>query len=202
MNSKMKKRLSWINPTDQKQAEWLAKYLAKKLGNTKSINGSYLTPQQSVEEFLLIATSWPEDSSSRERCRNLKAAWNSWKKRKQTKNKVVEGTYTISLTARKELERLAKREKCSLSHVIETTLLNAKNIERQTKELQRILENARLETAIDTNYIRMLFNKDVFIKQLDSLLQQKRIEDLEEENRLLREQLINMVPIRNMPIFI
>ncbi|WP_212577894.1 hypothetical protein, partial [Vibrio parahaemolyticus] len=77
-----------------------------------------------------------------------------------------------------------------------------KNIERQTKELQRIIENERLETAIDTNYIRMLFNKDVFIKQLDSLLQQKRIEDLEEENRLLREQLINMVPIRNMPIFI
>ncbi|MDW2202514.1 hypothetical protein R7007_12670 [Vibrio sp. 1636] len=198
----MKKRLSWINPTDQKQAEWLAKYIAKKQGNTKSINGSYRPPQQSVEEFLLIATSWPEDSSSREQCRNLKAAWNSWKKRKQTKNKVVEGTYTISITARKELERLAKREKCSLSHVVETTLLNAKNIERQTKELQRIIENERLETAIDTNYIRMLFNKDVFIKQLDSLLQQKRIEDLEEENRLLREQLINMVPIRNMPIFI
>lgn len=174
----MQKRLNWINPTDQKQAEWLVKYLAKKLGNTESINGSNLPPQQSVEEFLLIATNWPEDSSSRERCRNLKAAWNSWKKRKQTKNKVVEGTYTISLTARKELERLAKREKCSLSHVIETTLLNAKNIERQTKELQRIIENARLGTAIDTNYIRILFNKDVFIKQLDSTTLQHEIDEL------------------------
>ncbi|MCA2454541.1 MULTISPECIES: hypothetical protein [Vibrio] len=180
MNSKMKKRLSWINPTDQKQAEWLAKYIAKKQGNTKSINGSYLLPQQSVEEFLLIATSWPEDSSSRERCRNLKAAWNSWKKRKQTKNKVVEGTYTISITARKELERLAKREKCSLSHVVETTLLNAKNIERQTKELQRIIENARPGTRIDTNYICMLFNKDVFLKKLDSTTLQHEIYELKQ----------------------
>ncbi|HCM0913205.1 TPA: hypothetical protein N2817_001360 [Vibrio parahaemolyticus] len=116
-------------------------------------------------------------------------------KRKQTKNKVVESTYTISITARKELERLAKREKCSLSHVIETTLLNAKNIERQTKELQRIVENARPGTVIDTNYIRMLFNKDVFIKQFDSTTLQHEIDELKSRLSELQANQQNEYPL-------
>ncbi|HHC6637469.1 TPA: hypothetical protein ACN397_001290 [Vibrio parahaemolyticus] len=116
-------------------------------------------------------------------------------KRKQTKNKVVESTYTISITARKELERLAKREKCSLSHVIEITLLNAKNIERQTKELQRIVENARPGTVIDTNYIRMLFNKDVFIKQFDSTTLQHEIDELKSRLSELQANQQNEYPL-------
>ncbi|HHG3065591.1 TPA: hypothetical protein ACPVW7_000613 [Vibrio parahaemolyticus] len=116
-------------------------------------------------------------------------------KRKQTKNKVVESTYTISITARKELERLAKREKCSLSHVIETTLLNAKNIEWQTKELQRIVENARPGTVIDTNYIRMLFNKDVFIKQFDSTTLQHEIDELKSRLSELQANQQNEYPL-------
>ncbi|EJG1709587.1 hypothetical protein CDB79_RS19435 [Vibrio parahaemolyticus] len=116
-------------------------------------------------------------------------------KRKQTKNKVVESTYTISITARKELERLAKREKFSLSHVIETTLLNAKNIERQTKELQRIVENARPGTVIDTNYIRMLFNKDVFIKQFDSTTLQHDIDELKSRLSELQANQQNEYPL-------
>ncbi|HCG5954809.1 TPA: hypothetical protein NJ081_003268 [Vibrio parahaemolyticus] len=176
MNNKMEKRLSWIKPTDLRQAKWIANYVIKKMWVARLYEGE--TPQQVVERFISMATNSEENPATREQCRNLKAAWTIWDKRNQPKNKVIEGTYTISLTARKELERLAKREKCSLSHVIETTLLNAKNIERQTKELQRIVENARPGTVIDTNYIRMLFNKDVFIKQFDSITLQHEIDEL------------------------
>ena len=138
MNTKMKKRLEWIDKNDALMVKWLIGYIQQHGWDFQFHSGNE-TQIDYIERFLKSANSWEESAQTREQCRNMKSAWKGWKKREDNrKNKTIaEGNYTISMAARKELEQLAKKNKCSFSKVIETLLVNAKDIEHLQKALNK-----------------------------------------------------------------
>ena len=153
LNPKMKKRLEWIDKSDDVMIQWLLNYAQQHrwiYPNDRKRD----TPSQRLERFLKSAHGWEEHAETREQCRNMKSAWKSWKKREDNRNSHAfsEGNYTISMAARKELERLAKRNNCSFSQVIDTLLKNAKELERLQRTLNKELE--------DTDVLATFFTDD------------------------------------------
>ncbi|HDY7424029.1 TPA: hypothetical protein RQJ46_004654 [Vibrio vulnificus] len=140
-SQRMEKKLSWIDQADSDQIKYLANYLSKCdwFDNTLSS----FSPEANVRTFIENALAWnPDDKTIKNRCHRLKAAWSRWSQRKINKDdpKVAEGAYTISKQAKKELERLAKKEKCSFSQVIEGLLIQSRTrlVVKDTTSIQSL----------------------------------------------------------------
>ncbi|HCH6462463.1 hypothetical protein [Vibrio alginolyticus] len=171
-NSKMEKRLSWIAPQDQRQADWLKAYIAQK-GWCSHIPSNQWSSHY-VASFLTEAKTWSENADTREQCRNLKAAWQSWDKRDKNKRtqKFYEGSYTISSAARNQLERLAKDGNCSFSGVIEELLLDAQEIKHLQKELARVLKEKDYGRSVNCNFLSTFFADDMLMAKAELVTQQ------------------------------
>ncbi len=181
-NPKMEKRLSWITPQEPRQAEWLRGYISQKgwYSNTPFSGwaSSYVT------SFLTEAMTWDENADTRERCRNLKAAWQSWDKRDKNKqsHKFSEGSYTISSAARNQLERLAKDGNSSFSGVIEELLLNAQEIKHLQKQLARVLKEKDYGRRVDCDFLSTFFADDALASKANLVTQQ-----IEKKNKYERQ---------------
>jgi uncharacterized protein (UPF0332 family) len=93
----------------------------------------------------------------------MKAAWLSWDKRnKNEKNPTFhESSYSISIRARGELERLAKgRTKKSLSSVIDTLLLDALSIKALQKQLSKIVNETNYNIRLNSDFFSTFFSDD------------------------------------------
>ncbi|EPA0532317.1 hypothetical protein ACQZND_003783 [Vibrio alginolyticus] len=171
-NSKMEKRLSWITPQDPRQAEWLRGYISQK--GWYSHISSHVWARDYVNSFLAEAMTWSENADTREQCRNLKAAWQSWDKRDKNKRtqKFSEGSYTISSAARNQLERLAKDGNSSFSGVIEELLLNAQEIKHFQKQLTRVLKEKDYNRSVNCNFLSTFFADDMLMAKAALVTQQ------------------------------
>ena len=150
INKKIEKRLKWLDTTNSELIVRVAKYISDHpfdfadSKTTSSVNENR-TLGNIVELFIESASRYKDDAYLREYCRNMKAAWLSWDKRnKNAKSpKFHESSYSISIKARSELERLAKgRTKRSLSSVIDTLLIDAISIKKLQKELSKVASSS------------------------------------------------------------
>lgn len=195
-NTKMEKRLKWINVRDERQTAWLATHLHKiKKSWDNSIPPLIFSEQgesthvKYTVAFIKEAQYWLETASTREYCRNLKSAWKAWDKRDNNRNKPTffEGSYSISIQARNELEKLAKSETDdnSFSTVIDTLLLNAKEVKHLQKQLNMKLKNANCGMRINTNFLSTFFSDDKSIEQAKILTQEfeQEIKTQEQEHK-------------------
>ncbi|WP_146159024.1 hypothetical protein [Vibrio mediterranei] len=198
-NSKMKKRLEWIDKNDALMIQWLVGYISQHEWIFPFKSGNE-TPSDYIDRFLKNAHSWEENAQTREQCRNMKSAWKSWKKREDNRKNatIAEGSYTISIAARKELERLAKQQNCSFSQVIDTLLVKAKDIEHLQKAIKKPLEEANYGYRVNTQFLSTFFRDDAAHQQavvMTQMLQQEinnNKKQSREELRELRKQLKNM----------
>ncbi|PMG44094.1 hypothetical protein BCU90_23330 [Vibrio lentus] len=172
INTKMKKRLEWIDKNDALMVQWLIGYIQQH-GWVLLFNSGSETQIDYIERFLKSANSWEESAQTREQCRNMKSAWKGWKKREDNrKNKTIaEGNYTISMAARKELEQLAKKNKCSFSKVIETLLVNAKDIEHLQKTLNKPFKDKNYGYRVNTQFFATFFQNDTAHQQAKAMTQ-------------------------------
>lgn len=187
-NSKMIKRLDWIDPKNQEQASWICTYLkAKNLGSDKADIEGFIDP---VGEFIKAASEFPENADTRELMRNMKAAWKLWEKREKnrTSKKFSEGAYSISLAARKELEKLARQKKSSFSQVIEDLLVNAEGIERVQRELKRQLKKGERFGHVNVDFLSTIFSDDVVKEQAKLLTQELETQKKKQEKELKDKQ--------------
>lgn len=174
-------------------------------------SSSYNSANEFVQAFLECAYCWPENASTREICRNLKAAWKSWDKRDKNKDKksFIEGSYTISVNARKELERLAtSNTKKSLSSVIDTLLLDAVSIKALQKQLSKRVNETNYKIRLNSDFFSTFFSDDkvndqaIIITQMlkqdlgfkESELKNEKIKstNLENENSKLNTEMDRM----------
>lgn len=195
-NEKMDKRLKWFNTSDDRQTTWLVTHLSKNnlpwgCSTPQNIDkdGQQKTNIEYASEFIEQAQFWPETADTREGCKNLKAAWKAWDKRDRNKDNptFVEGSYSISVLARKELERLAKSETDdnSFSTVIDTLLLNAKEVKHLQKQLNIKLKDANYGMLVNTNFLSTFFSDDKSIEQAIILTQEfeQKIKTQEQEHK-------------------
>lgn len=193
-NPKMGKRLSWIHEKNQEQALWIRTHISSKKKKDPSLGfpdsetryiGEY------ISKFINLANGWPETSESREFCRNLKAAWNMYIKRKNNK-KMVEGSYSISTKARKKLESLAKRDNSSLSNIIEGLITDSGSINKRDIELnnqhtapQQVSDLVEIANLLDNLKSRdkelVSAHQDLELKDKELLLIQQKLENVEKE---------------------
>ncbi len=170
--SKMRKRLSWIAIENAEQAEWLRAYISQKgwCSNLSTVGW----PQKYVISFLDEAMKWDESAETRERCRNLKAAWQTWKKRHKNKQtpKFSEGSYNICIAARNQLEKLSKKNNANFSKVIEQLLLNAQEIEHLQRQLTRVLKEKEYGINIDSGFLASFFADDALAAKAQLVAQQ------------------------------
>ncbi|HDM8069819.1 hypothetical protein [Vibrio harveyi] len=179
--NKMIKRLDWIDPKNPEQASWICTYLkAKNWGSYKEDIEGFIDP---VGEFLRAAYELPENADTREGLRNMKAAWKQWEKREKnrTSKKISEGAYSISLTARKELEKLARHKKSSFSKVIEDLLVNAEGIERVQRELKKQLKKGERFGHVNVDFLSTIFSDDVVKEQAKLLTQELETQKKKQE---------------------
>jgi hypothetical protein len=180
-NPKMEKRLSWINTNNQEQVQWIEQFIKLKavmLYQSLPFPLVHIFYQEGyVSKFMEYAKSWDEIAENREFCRNLKAAWNMWLKRKNDK-KGVKGSYTISIHGRKKLESLAKKSGRSFSSVIERLITDADSIRKPANELNiELNEPIQINELIDhAEFIQKLESKD---KELLSIQQDLESRDKE-----------------------
>lgn len=199
INNKMVKRLKWLTPGEDRQSTWLAKHLINnplKSGiptlKTPPPFSCYNSTNNFTKIFLECAYCWPETSNTREICKNLKAAWKSWDKRnKNEKNPTFhESSYSISIKARAELERLAKgKTKKSLSSVIDTLLLDAVSIKTLQKQLNKVIKGANCGVRLHYDFFSTFFSDDKVNEQA-AIINQKLNQDLAfKENELKNEKI-------------
>ncbi|WP_147378793.1 hypothetical protein [Motilimonas pumila] len=171
-NPKMEKRLSWITPQEPRQAEWLRGYISQKGWYSNTPFSGWASNY--VTSFLTEAITWDENADTRERCRNLKAAWQSWDKRDKNKRtqKFSEGSYTISSAARNQLEMLAKDGNSSFSGIIEELLLNAQEIKHLQKQLARVLKEKDYGRSVNCNFLSTFFADDMLMAKAELVTQQ------------------------------
>ncbi|MDG2632482.1 hypothetical protein P7M35_21820 [Vibrio parahaemolyticus] len=188
----MKKRLEWIDKNDELLTLWLVGYIQQH-GWEPKFNSDSESTTNYLAQFIEKAHYWEESAQTREQCRNMKSAWKSWKKREDNRNNktIAEGNYTISMTARKELEQLAKRHNCSFSKVIENLLLNAKEIEHLQKEINKPLKKANHSYRVNTNFLATFFADDKAHQQAEIMTQalKQEIENNKKQHRTELEKL-------------
>ncbi|MDF4269333.1 hypothetical protein P3449_22105 [Vibrio parahaemolyticus] len=191
-NPKMTKRLEWIDKNDELLTLWLVGYIQQHSWEPK-FNSDCESTTNYLAQFIEKAHYWEESAQTREQCRNMKSAWKSWKKREDNRNNktIAEGNYTISMTARKELEQLAKRHNCSFSKVIENLLLNAKEIEHLQKEINKPLKKANHGYRVNTNFLATFFADDKAHQQAEIMTQalKQEIENNKKQHRKELEKL-------------
>ncbi|WP_133012445.1 hypothetical protein [Marinomonas flavescens] len=138
---KMKKILKWINPQDTEQSEWLESYLEKKK-EVQSLNRLTIRAlgisnlEDKINAFKIASYNWPDTLETMAFCNRMKAAWNQYKKRKNSK--LISGEFTISKEAYNELKRLAKQSKVSQSKIIESFLLQLKKNRTDEQLMNRV----------------------------------------------------------------
>lgn len=191
-NPKMKKRLEWIDKNDELLTLWLVGYIPQH-NWALPFNSDKQSRIEYVDQFIERAHCWEESAQTREQCRNMKSAWKSWKKREDNRNNktIAEGNYTISMTARKELEQLAKRHNCSFSKVIENLLLNAKEIEHLQKEINKNLKKANHGYRVNADFLATFFADDKAHQQAEIMTQalKQEIENNKKQHRKELEKL-------------
>ncbi|MGY6496206.1 hypothetical protein [Vibrio parahaemolyticus] len=191
-NPKMTKRLEWIDKNNELLTLWLVGYIQQHHWAFPFYSDKQ-SPTEYVAQFIEKAHCWEETAQTREQCRNMKSAWKSWKKRDDNrKNKtVIEGNYTISMAARKELEQLAKQQNCSFSKVIETLLLNAIEVEHLQKEINKNLKKANHGYRVNTDFLATFFADDKAHQQAEIMTQalKQEIENNKKQHRKELEKL-------------
>lgn len=192
LNSKMKKRLEWIDENNDLMVQWLVRYIQQHESGAK-FNYGHETQTGYIKRFLKDASSWEENAQTREQCRNMKSAWKSWKKRVDNRyNKTIaEGNYTISIAARKELERLAKQQNCSFSQVIDALLINAKDIEHLQRALNKSLKEVNYGYRVNTQFLSTFFADEKAYQQTEIMTQnlKQEIENNKKQHRKELEKL-------------
>ena len=181
INKKMEKRLAWIDLEDTRQVTQLSEYLSKtyskwSIPSDRRPSFFEVNPKKYMTQFVEDVKYCTENASTRENCRNLKAAWLAWDKRDKNKKnpKICEGSYTISVKARAELEKLAKKEtNNNFSSVIEYLLINAKEIDQLQKQLKKALKDRTYNRRLDLNFFSTLFSSD-HVKDQANLITQEQ----------------------------
>ncbi|WP_210444891.1 hypothetical protein [Vibrio crassostreae] len=189
LNPKMKKRLEWINKNDELMRSWLVDYIQQHDWKPP-FNSKEETELDYIKQFLNDARFCAETAQTREECRNMKSAWNRWEKRYNNRKSktVVEGNYTISMVARKELERLAKQQTCSFSKVLDTLLRNAKEMEFLQKKLEKHLQEENGGLRMDTAFLATFFDTD-FPHQQAQIMTQDLRKEMETDKKQYQEEL-------------
>lgn len=193
-SEKLKKRLTWITPSDREQADWIRKYLEshREPAPWFSPHGlKSLASKEYVEAFVSAAYHAVDgDSVGYDRvegvkslCNKLKAAWTSKQRRKKNVNK-TETAFTLSKKARLQLEKLAKTQNCSFSQVVESLVLSSKEI----AALERNLAKA-LNSEPDTKKIKISFFQSMIQEQLDLSNLKDQLFQLQEQNEELEKRL-------------
>lgn len=167
INKKIEKRLKWLDTTNSELIVRVAKYISDHPFDFADNRGALLgncnpTFQDIVDAFIESAKRYEDDAYLREYCRNMKAAWLSWDKRnKNAKSpKFHESSYSISIKARAELERLAKgRTKRSLSSVIDTLLIDAISIKKLQHELSKVV-NSSYDIRLNYDFFSTFFSDE------------------------------------------
>lgn len=192
INPKMQKRLEWVDRNDKILIQWVAEYVHKS-GWQLPPDKTSDTAEEYVDAFLENARFFEETATIRENCRNMKSAWYSKKKRMDNKqNKtIVEGYYTISITARKELERLATQHNHNFSKVIDTLLINAKKIEHLQRDLSKSLKEVNYGYRVNTQFLSTFFADEKAYQQTEIMTQnlKQEIENNKKQHRKELEKL-------------
>ncbi|PJC87701.1 hypothetical protein CSW98_00810 [Vibrio sp. HA2012] len=184
INSKMIKRLDWIDPSNKEQVNWICSYLKAK---NWTDGGDIDQLVDLIGEFREYALKLPETADTREALRNMKAAWKQWAKRESNRRskEFAEGAYTISLEAREELNKLAMQNGCSLSQVIETLLINAAEIDHLQKELQTEVKRAKDKRLhrFNSDFLSTFFSSTPIQEQVKLLTQNIENQKADEEKK-------------------
>tara|TARA_B110000211_G_C14093461_1_gene561055 strand:+ start:9029 stop:9742 length:714 start_codon:yes stop_codon:yes gene_type:complete len=203
INKKIEKRLKWLDPTNSDLIVQVAKYISDHpfdfaVNRGASLGNSNHSFQDIVDAFIESAKHYEDDAYLREYCRNMKAAWLSWDKRNKNAKypKFHESSYSISIKARAELERLAKgRTKKSLSSVIDTLLLNAVSIKALQKRLNKILNETNYGIRLNSDFLSTFFSDEKVREQTKLTAQTLKQEFDLKEKKLNKKncELINEV---------
>lgn len=203
INKKIEKRLKWLDVRNSELIVRVAKYITDNpfdFANSKTTSSfnENNTLGDIVELFIENASRYEDDAYLREYCRNMKAAWLSWDKRnKNQKNpKFHESSYSISIKARDELERLAKgKTKKSLSSVIDTLLLNAVSIKALQKKLSNRVNETNYKIRLNCDFFSTFFSDDKVNDQAIIITQMLK-QDLDFKEKELKNQKIKSEEIK------
>ncbi len=193
-SEKLKKRLTWITPSDREQADWIRNYLEshREPDPWFSPHGlKSLAPKEYVEAFVSAAYHAVDgDSVDYDRvegvkslCNKLKAAWTSKQRRKKNTNK-TETAFTLSKSGRSQLEKLAKNQNCSFSQIVDALLKSAKDI----LSLERKLKSEDSEQTESTGKLQPL--SELLSGEIeDSKVEDDAINQLHESLKQLNNEL-------------
>ncbi|MET1281176.1 hypothetical protein [Vibrio navarrensis] len=193
-SEKLKKRLTWITPSDREQADWIRKYLEshREPAPWFSPHGlKTLTSKEYVEAFVsAVYHAVDGDSVGYDRvegvkslCNKLKAAWTSKQRRKKNTNK-TETAFTLSKKGRSQLEKLAKNQNCSFSQVVDALLKSSKDIQ----SLERKLKSEGSEQTESTEKLQPL-SKLLAGEIESSKVEDNAINQLHESHNRLSDEL-------------
>ncbi|CAK1702848.1 hypothetical protein VCRA2113O117_70084 [Vibrio crassostreae] len=193
-SEKLKKRLTWITPSDREQADWIRKYLESHRDPAPwfSPHGlKTLTSKEYVEAFVsAVYHAVDGDSVDYDRvegvkslCNKLKAAWTSKQRRKKNTNK-TETAFTLSKKGRSQLEKLAKNQNCSFSQVVDALLKSSKDIQ----SLERKLKSEDSEQTESTGKLQPL-SKLLAGEIESSKVEDNAINQLHESHNRLNDEL-------------
>lgn len=199
INKKIEKRLKWLDTTNSELIVRVAKYITDNpfyFANSETTSSVRLNHSlgEIVKLFVKNASQHEDDAYLREYCRNMKAAWLSWDKRnKNAKSpKFHESSYSISIKARAELERLANgRTKRSLSSVIDTLLIDAISIKKLQKELSKVA-NSSYGIRLNYDFFSTFFSDEKVREQANLTTQTLKQEfDLKKEELITEKNKLN-----------
>ncbi|ELX4206455.1 hypothetical protein QJ367_001014 [Vibrio vulnificus] len=193
-SEKLKKRLTWITPSDREQADWIRKYLEshRELAPWFSSHGlESLASKEYVEAFVSEAYyavdgcngNYDRVEGVKSLCNKLKAAWTSRQRRKKNTNK-TETAFTISNKARLQLEKLAKSQNCSFSQVVESLVLSSKEIAALERNLTKELNSESDKKKSKISLFQSMLKEQVDLSNLEEQLLQLKKQNEELEKRL------------------
>ncbi|WP_165310499.1 hypothetical protein [Vibrio ziniensis] len=181
MRKNIAKELTWINPKNERQAEWLTNYMVKQgLPVYREID----LDEHYLDYILNLKDHWQEgddNAENRELARKAKNAWNNYAKR--TDNYQV----SIPRKYKKVFDRLAKKYDIPLSKLLPMLVNDELNRleDKREKEKDYLPEVSRLNQQLeDKNNEIARLQTELYEKQLlISKFEKKQIEeDTTEQN--------------------
>ncbi|CAK1932796.1 hypothetical protein VCRA2123O444_280053 [Vibrio crassostreae] len=193
-SEKLKKRLTWITPSDREQADWIRKYLKSHREPAPWFSPhelKSLASKEYVEAFVSAAyhavdgdnVSYDRVEGVKSLCNKLKAAWTSKQRRKKNTNK-TETAFTISNKARSQLEKLAKNQNCSFSQVVESLVLSSKEISALERNLAKALNSESDKKKSKISLFQSMLKKQNDLSNLEEQLLQLQKQNEELAKRL------------------
>jgi len=117
-----KERLEWIEKNNKDMLQWAIQYLSSR--------GANISSQTTHDELIRISERWPDNSEMRETLKKMKGAWRQRKMRKSPNGKKP-SNFIFSISAKRDLENLAKSRRSNMTETLEWLILSGLEIQNQ-----------------------------------------------------------------------